>query len=280
MLGYCEGYRDQNSLIINIEIPDDSINNINRKNLINITKAIYKTNKVKIIKIEDLNGNEYDSAICNFGYDYKSKKKITSCSKNEIIINNYKNTYKNSIGIKFYLEKELLINILKYQTGIINYIQNYNSDGESIDVSPTIDLNLLDYVEINSDTLTPVQSVTSENFKFDNDDNVVHKNFNEFINILEEYKQNLPIDNNNKENDDDTKLNSYTIYESLQKVEEIKLLEENSQNSNKIKLIDNEFKISNTNLRDKQFLNNKNLQYIFGISIFAGIVVLLYKRYK
>jgi len=63
MLGYKVAVTDTNiGVLVTLEIPDDAITNIYRKNVVNINTAYHRTNKARVIRIEDRFGNEYEYA--------------------------------------------------------------------------------------------------------------------------------------------------------------------------------------------------------------------------
>ena len=61
MIGY-KVAQHEGRVLITLEIPDDAITNMNRKKIVNKQLAKYRTNKAKVLKIEDSNGKEYESA--------------------------------------------------------------------------------------------------------------------------------------------------------------------------------------------------------------------------
>ena len=74
MIGYVQALHGFRNVIVTIEIPEDAITNMTRKTIINPETAEYRTNKAKILKIEDAAGNEYTSADSGIEYDYDARE--------------------------------------------------------------------------------------------------------------------------------------------------------------------------------------------------------------
>ena len=79
MLGYMLEMVGKTRAIITLEIPDDAITNMTRRDIVNAETAHYRTNKAKVLKIQDENGNEYNHAVSfNYGmlHEYLVDKPI------------------------------------------------------------------------------------------------------------------------------------------------------------------------------------------------------------
>ena len=63
MIGYTVAKHDGTRVIVTLEIPEDAITNINRKDIAYVNSAQHRANKAKVIKIEDSTNKEYNWAI-------------------------------------------------------------------------------------------------------------------------------------------------------------------------------------------------------------------------
>ncbi len=70
MLAYKAALNGDKDVLITLEIPSDAITNLNRSNIVNKETAKYRTNKAKVLKIEDKEGNPYETATTAF-YEHK-----------------------------------------------------------------------------------------------------------------------------------------------------------------------------------------------------------------
>lgn len=75
MIGYTDGDYSYTRVVITIEIPEDARTNLNRPNIEFKETARYQTDKCKVLKIEDADGKEYESA--TVGLYMKRKNPIT-----------------------------------------------------------------------------------------------------------------------------------------------------------------------------------------------------------
>ena len=66
MIGFKCAKVDDVRVLVTLDIPEDAITNINRTNVAVKETAKYRANKAKVIKIEDVDGNEYTEAITGF----------------------------------------------------------------------------------------------------------------------------------------------------------------------------------------------------------------------
>jgi hypothetical protein len=62
MLGYKVAQHGDTRVIITIEIPEEAITNLRRPGIAFAETAMYRANKVKVLQIEDAEGNSYPSA--------------------------------------------------------------------------------------------------------------------------------------------------------------------------------------------------------------------------
>ncbi len=288
MLGYCKGYRDNNPLIITVEIPNDSVNNLKLLDE-SLNKSNYRTNKVKIIKIEDIEGNEYQNAKCNFGYINNSN--ISSCYKDEIIENNYTNI-SNTIGIKFYLDKEQLKNILinKYSDSYGEFINLDMSDYNNTDIEQKIPIIDLPEPQITSELEIIESPKTVDDSKLNSYKNFIKKKLKKIMKIIggehnkEVLYENDHIQTKNIVEENNESIEPEKIIDTLKPEEILTIMEtlhtkELKEESKKTEIIenipDNILSFGNTELFD-----DRNMQYILGITTFTGIVALLYSRYK
>jgi antitoxin component YwqK of YwqJK toxin-antitoxin module len=74
MLGYKIAKHGETRVVVTLEIPSDALTNMNRSSVVEKETAKYRANKVKVLKIEDEQGNCYPSATSfnhNNSLDYK-----------------------------------------------------------------------------------------------------------------------------------------------------------------------------------------------------------------
>lgn len=62
MIAYKAANHGDTRVLITLEIPDDATTNLDRKNIAVKETASYRANKVKVLKIEDDNGKNYETA--------------------------------------------------------------------------------------------------------------------------------------------------------------------------------------------------------------------------
>lgn len=127
MIGYKAAIVRTTRVVITLEIPEDAITNVDRKSVAVKESAKYRTNKAKVIKIEDENAKEYTEAITGF-YNYKS----LTYKLNEIIeISDYDTDLEKvcSSGIHFFLTKHIaeLYGISSLQNGLY---QSWHENGQ------------------------------------------------------------------------------------------------------------------------------------------------------
>jgi len=123
MIGYkiAEVYlndKDSRRVLVTLEISDDATTNLHRKDIIDATKAKYRCNKAKVLKIEDTEGKEYPEATTHCYKDKKLKYVIGE----EVEEKNYNldNEVVCGEGIHFFLDKEvaLLYNLNNVKEGL------------------------------------------------------------------------------------------------------------------------------------------------------------------
>ena len=62
MLGYKIAEHGNVRVLVTLEIPDDALTNMNRYDIFDAMKAKYRTNKAKVLDIEDEQGTKYTHA--------------------------------------------------------------------------------------------------------------------------------------------------------------------------------------------------------------------------
>jgi antitoxin component YwqK of YwqJK toxin-antitoxin module len=99
-------------LIIQLEIPEDAITNMNRKNIVNNDTAKYRTDKAKVMDIYDFCGNNYEEASSIYDKNFCYKK-------GEIISENTFDKKLENVctkGIHFFLYENIARNYIYYYT--------------------------------------------------------------------------------------------------------------------------------------------------------------------
>ena len=102
--------QDSRRVLVTLEISNDDINfksNLHRKDIVDATKAKYRCNKAKVLKIEDNEGKEYPEATTHCYQDKKLKYVVGE----EVEEKNY-NTDNEVVcgeGIHFFLDKEVAL---------------------------------------------------------------------------------------------------------------------------------------------------------------------------
>lgn len=114
-------------VVVTLEIPDDAITNMSRKDIVNMNTATHRTNKATVLKIEDANGKEYSSA-SSFNYAKKSLEYVVG---NTIVVNDYDMDLEkaSSKGIHFFLTRRCaeLYGLLSIQNGLF---ESWNNNGD------------------------------------------------------------------------------------------------------------------------------------------------------
>jgi hypothetical protein len=66
MIAYKAAKHGDTRVLITLEIPDDATTNLDRYDIVNKDTAKYRSNKVKVLKIEDDDGKDYETATSAF----------------------------------------------------------------------------------------------------------------------------------------------------------------------------------------------------------------------
>ena len=130
MIGYKVAKTDDKRVIITLEIPADAKTNLHRSNIVDSEKAKYRSNKVKVLKIEDNRRKEYMTAVSICINDRKIEYVV-----GEVIETKFDNNIDNvcSSGIHFFLDKEVAKNYMleKIENGVlISYHDNGSVEKE------------------------------------------------------------------------------------------------------------------------------------------------------
>jgi antitoxin component YwqK of YwqJK toxin-antitoxin module len=118
MIGYFIGkslYNQENKrVIITLKIPNDAKTNLNRTNIIDADKALYETNKAKVINIEDIEGQTYSEAVSMLytlqPLTYKVGEMVETIKKN-VKYKYFSITDKENIH--FFLNQTMALNLKK-----------------------------------------------------------------------------------------------------------------------------------------------------------------------
>ncbi len=134
MLGYKAAKHSETRVLITLEIPDDAKTNLNRPSIVNKETATYRADKVKVLKIEDADGNTYTSAksfMNNAPLTYTVGETVTSAGYDE-------DPEKNGAGIYFCLNRQVAeyYHLIKLQNGTIT---NYHTNGRKSYETPFVD---------------------------------------------------------------------------------------------------------------------------------------------
>lgn len=119
-------------VIITLAIPYDAITNIKRKGIVNANTAHYRCNKAEVIKIETMDGIQYDEAV---SYHGSSMVKPLLYKVNEMVeVDNYDMDLDivHSTGIHFFLTKTMAeqYECVNIENGILT---SYDSNGAIIE---------------------------------------------------------------------------------------------------------------------------------------------------
>jgi antitoxin component YwqK of YwqJK toxin-antitoxin module len=117
MIGYKVAKNDNSTrVLITLKIPEDAITNINRSNIVVKETAKHRANKVKVIKIEDADGKQYNSATSfwDTSFIYKMDDTIV-CEDFDMNLEKFCST-----GIHFFLTRRCaeLYDLLSIENGI------------------------------------------------------------------------------------------------------------------------------------------------------------------
>ena len=105
MLGYKAAIAYNKNVVVTLEIPEDALTNIERKNVSVKEYAKHRCNKAKVLKIEDEDGKEYEEAETQY-YD---KSKLTYKLNETVSVHQFDMKLENvcSTGIHFFLTKRV-----------------------------------------------------------------------------------------------------------------------------------------------------------------------------
>lgn len=103
IIGYKIAKAGETRVVVTLEIPDDAVTNVFRKDIVNVDTAKHRTNKAKVLKIEDETGKQYSSAE-SFNYGLKSLKYVVDST---LTVNDYDMDLEKvcSTGIHFFLTR-------------------------------------------------------------------------------------------------------------------------------------------------------------------------------
>jgi antitoxin component YwqK of YwqJK toxin-antitoxin module len=130
MIGYKAAKVGQTRVLITLDIPEDAITNVARTSVVVKETAKYRTNKAKVLKIEDEDGKEYNEAVTGF-----YKEKSLTYRLNELVeVSNYDMNLEEvcSTGIHFFLTKRVAE---LYSSGAIEtgFYQSWHENGEKFE---------------------------------------------------------------------------------------------------------------------------------------------------
>lgn len=116
MLAYKIAKHDTIRVLITLEIPDDACTNLSRTNVAVKETAMYRANKAKVLKIEDIEGTTYTTAITNYRapFHYTVGEYVEEPTFDRSLENVSKE------GIHFFLDKHVaeLFELEKVENGI------------------------------------------------------------------------------------------------------------------------------------------------------------------
>jgi antitoxin component YwqK of YwqJK toxin-antitoxin module len=127
MIGYKAAKVGKTRVLITLDIPDDAITNVDRASVAVKDTAKYRTNKAKVVKIEDDDGKEYTEAVTGF-----YREKLLTYRLNELVeVSDYDMNLENvcSTGIHFFRTKRVaeLYSSGAIETGLY---QSWHENGE------------------------------------------------------------------------------------------------------------------------------------------------------
>ena len=105
MIGYKAAISCNQRVVVTLEIPEDALTNIERKNVAVKEYAKHRCNKAKVLKIEDENGKEYEEAET----DHYDKSKLTYKLNQTVYVHRFDTNLETvcSTGIHFFLTKRV-----------------------------------------------------------------------------------------------------------------------------------------------------------------------------
>ncbi len=140
MIGYKVAKNDETRVIITLEIPEDALTNMNRSSVAIKETAKYRTNKAKVLKIEDSEGNTYQSAESGFYYTKKLTYKIGEVIVCEDFDMNLEKIC--STGIHFFLDRKLAEEYFLHK--LVDGLVTYHDNGQKmLEISHVDDKKLI-----------------------------------------------------------------------------------------------------------------------------------------
>ena len=105
IIGYKAAFAYNKRVVVTLEIPDDALTNLLRENAVVKEYAKYRCNKAKVVKIEDIDGKEYEEAI-TVHYD---KNSLTYKLNETVSVHRFDTKLEEvcSTGIHFFLTKRV-----------------------------------------------------------------------------------------------------------------------------------------------------------------------------
>jgi antitoxin component YwqK of YwqJK toxin-antitoxin module len=164
-------------VVITLDIPQDALTNMERKDIVNKDTAKYRTNKAIVLKIEDENGNEYTSGI---SFNYKDKS-LTYTVGETLIIEDYDLSEKVcSSGIHFFLNKRVaeLYELNNLENGIL---ETWHENGQKFIECSYTDGKLDGLYQVWHDNCQKWKECTYKNGKLDGLYQQWHENGQKFI---------------------------------------------------------------------------------------------------
>ena len=107
MIGYKIAKNGEKCVVVTLEIPSDALTNMDRSTVVVKETAMYRTNKAKVLKIEDEEGNCYPSAT-----SFKYKKKSLEYKVGEVMEEpsyNYNPQEVCAEGIHYFLSRRVAV---------------------------------------------------------------------------------------------------------------------------------------------------------------------------
>ena len=106
MLAYKSAVHIKKRVVVTLEIPEDALTNLGRSNIVCKETAKYRTNKAKVLKIEDEEGNEY--LIAKSAHHHRGKRFYYVVGE-EVVEPNFRTdlTTVCAQGIHFFLERRV-----------------------------------------------------------------------------------------------------------------------------------------------------------------------------
>jgi hypothetical protein len=128
MIGYKIAKNGDKRVVITLEIPSDALTNMNRSSVLVKETAIYRTNKAKVLKIEDTDGNCYTTAT-SFNYYKSLEYKVGEVMEEPTYNIDPEEVYAE--GIHFVLSRRVaeLYGLMKIENGLF---ESWTYDGQKL----------------------------------------------------------------------------------------------------------------------------------------------------